>query len=186
MQFGKIENYKITGTCMMQTADFPDEIPDGAVLFDYLINGTLYPATEYGGKIPSVTKSGVEWSDNLDAMRAAKLVEISSAYITERTTANKGITSATLGKIIDCRESDILNISNLVTLLEAQGVTSYFYRIKDNTDVDCTVDQIKAVLAELIAALLSMWTLKQSLIAQVNAAKTAEEISAISWAWAQN
>ena len=61
MKYGKIENNKIIGTCMMQTGDFPDEIPDDAELFDFFIDGTLYPATEYAGKIPTVTEGGVEW-----------------------------------------------------------------------------------------------------------------------------
>lgn len=68
MQYGKIENYKIIGTCQMQTADFPDEIPNEAVLSDYLIDGVLYPATEYAGKIPTVTKKGVTWSDNQEVI----------------------------------------------------------------------------------------------------------------------
>ena len=85
--------------------------------------------------------------------------------------------------VIDCRESDVLNIQSLVTLLEAQGTTEYFYKLKDNSSVDCSVTQIKTVLTELIAALLSMWQLKQALTEQVNAATTAEEIQAIKWEW---
>lgn len=146
-----------------------------------------------GGKIDPQTPpmipadwDGTKWVYNIDAIRAAKLRDISAAYIAERTTTNKGIMSATLSEIIDCRESDVINIFNLVTLLEAQGATVYFYKIKDNTDVVCSVAEIKAVLAELIAALLSMWTMKQELIAQVNAATTAEDIQAIKWTWAQN
>ena len=61
MQYGKIENYQIIGTCQMQTEDFPDEIPDEAELFDFLIGGELFKASEYSGKIPNVTKKGVEW-----------------------------------------------------------------------------------------------------------------------------
>ena len=130
--------------------------------------------------------NGSVWVDDIDALRAAKLAEISAGYTAERTTANKGIISAALGKAIDCRESDVLNIQNLVTLLEASGTTTYFYKLKDNTDVDCTVAQIKVVLTEMIAALLSMWTLKQTLTEQVNAATTAEEIQAIKWEWTQS
>ena len=130
--------------------------------------------------------SGSAWVDDIDALKVAKLAEISVAYIAERTTANKGITSATLGNAIDCRESDVLNISNLVTLLEASGTATYFYKLKDNTDVDCTVAQIKVVLTEMIAALLSMWTLKQTLTEQVKSAATAAEVRAITWAWSQS
>ena len=119
--------------------------------------------------------------------RESKMSEINSAYIAERTTANKGITSSALGgAIIDCRESDVINIQNLITLLEAQGATEYYYKLKDNTNVDCTVAQIKAVLTELIAALLSMWQLKQTLTEQIDAATTAEEIQAIKWEWTQS
>lgn len=130
--------------------------------------------------------NGSAWVDDLDALRAAGLSEISAAYIAERTTANKGVTSTALGgAVIDCRESDVLNIQNLITLLEAQGATAHFYKIKDNSDINCSVSQIKTVLTELIAALLSMWQLKQALTEQVNAATTAEEIQAIKWEWAQ-
>ena len=131
--------------------------------------------------------NGSEWVDDIDALRAAKLAEISGRYIAERTTANKGITSTALGgAVIDCRESDVLNIQNLVTLLEAQGATDYFYKLKDNTSVDCTVAQIKVVLTEMIAALLSMWTLKQTLTEQVKSATTAAEVRAVTWAWSQS
>ena len=187
MQYGKIENNKIIGTCLMQTPDFPDEIPDEAVLFDYLIDGVLYPAPEYANKIPTVKSGKVTWSDDMETLRSAKSSEISAAYISERTTANKGIASTALGgAVIDCRESDVQNIQNLITLLETQGAAEYFYKLKDNSSVDCTVAQIKTVLTELITALLSMWQLKQTITEQINAATTAEEIQAIKWEWTQN
>lgn len=131
-------------------------------------------------------KSG-KWGFALDNAKASKLREITAAYTAERTTENKGISSKALGgAVIDCRESDVLNIQNLVTLLEAQGKSEYFYKLKDNTSVDCTVAQIKTVLTELTAALLSMWQLKQTLTEQIDAATTAEEIQAIKWEWAQS
>ena len=184
MKYGKIENYKIVGTCITQSENYPDEIPDDAELFDFLIDGVLYPASEYANKIPTVKSGKVTWIDDMDTLRSAKSLEISAAYISERTTTNKGITSAALGgAIIDCRESDVLDIQNLITLLEAQGATEYFYKLKDNSNVECTVAQIKTVLTELIAALLSMWQLKQTLTDQINSATTAEEIQAVKWEW---
>ena len=41
MKYGKVENYKVVGTCMMQTEPFPDIIPDDAELFDYIVGEKL-------------------------------------------------------------------------------------------------------------------------------------------------
>ena len=130
--------------------------------------------------------NGSAWVDDLDAVKSAKRAEIAARYIAERTTVNAGITSETLGKVIDCRESDVLNIGNLITILEAEGTEKHFYKVKDNTDVDCTLADIQAVLVELIKALMSMWTLKQTYITQIDAATTADEVAAISWSWTQS
>ena len=85
--------------------------------------------------------------------------------------------------MIDCREKDVTNIINLLAILDGDGITDYFYKLKDNSRKPCTTEQIREVLSELRKAILSMWTLNDSLGAQVNAATTAEEIQAIKWEW---
>ena len=56
------------------------------MLFDYLIGGTLYPATEYNDKIPTVTGNSVVWSDDPEA-EVRRLAQIDAqrraAYATE-------------------------------------------------------------------------------------------------------
>lgn len=183
MKYGKIENYKVVGTCLMQTEDFPDIIPDNAELFDYVLGDSVFKADQYRGKILTVTAGVASWADDIEAAKQEKLAEISTAYTAERTTRNKGIISVTLGAEIDCRESDITNISSLITYLTATGVAEYFYKCRDNSEIPCTVEQIKSVLTELITAQLSMWTVKQTLSKAVETATTAAEIQAITWQW---
>ena len=83
MQYGKIENNKIIGTCLMQTPDFPDEIPDDAELFDYIVGDTLYKAESYQNKIISVVKGVVTWSDDTEKINAEADASRQSAYTSE-------------------------------------------------------------------------------------------------------
>jgi hypothetical protein len=91
--------------------------------------------------------------------------------------------SSTLGVKIDCRESDVQNIQSLIYYLEANGITEYFYKCYDNTEIPCTLTQMKAVLAELIAGMLAMWGLKNTLTKQIDACTKASEIEVITWSW---
>ena len=83
MQYGKIENYKIIGTCLMQTPDFPDEIPDEAVLFDFLIGEKLFKSADYQNKIISVVKGVVTWSDDTEKINAEADNRRLAAYTSE-------------------------------------------------------------------------------------------------------
>jgi hypothetical protein len=140
-----------------------------------------YKVTSNGLENKSLAELVNDGVESLDTLKAQKKAEIKAAYQNERVTGYKGIMSSTLGVKIDCRESDVQNIQSLIYYLEANGITEYFYKCYDNTEIPCTLTQMKAVLAELIAGMLSMWGLKNALTKQIDNCTTVEQVDAITW-----
>ena len=83
MKYGKIENYKVVGTCITESKNYPDTIPDGAELFDYLVGDELFKAADYQNKIISVVKGVVTWSDDTEKINAEADARRRSAYAAE-------------------------------------------------------------------------------------------------------
>jgi len=140
-----------------------------------------YKVTERGLEEKSLSELITAGLESLDTLKDQKKAEIKAAYQNERVTGYKGIMSSTLGVKIDCRESDVQNIQSLIYYLEANGITEYFYKCYDNTEIPCTLTQMKAVLAELIAGRLSMGGLKNALTKQIDNCTTVEQVEAIIW-----
>ena len=83
MKYGKIENYKVVGTCITQSENYPDVIPDDAELFDYIVGDELFKAADYQNKIISVKGSAITWSDDTDKINAEADARRRSAYTAE-------------------------------------------------------------------------------------------------------
>ena len=83
MKYGKVENYKVVGTCITQSENYPDEIPDDAELFDYIVGDTLYKADSYQNKIISVVKGVVTWTYDIEKINAEADASRRSAYASE-------------------------------------------------------------------------------------------------------
>lgn len=66
MKYGKVENYKVVGTCITQSENYPGVIPDDAELFDYLVQDELFKAADYQNKIISVKGGVVTWTDGTE------------------------------------------------------------------------------------------------------------------------
>ena len=182
MQFGKIENYKITGTCRMQTDDFPDEIPDALCLGDYLISGTIYPASEYANKIPTVEESGVTWTDDLSTLKPAKALSISQSFTSEISTGS--FKSTALGIDVDCRRSDTKNdnqnVTGLLSRMGRESIDSVTY-IGVSESCTATKSQVQALLYEMEDHVAALYAKKWALEEQIEAATNAEELSKITW-----
>lgn len=119
----------------------------------------------------------------LNELKRAKKDEISIAYVIERDETNKGILSPTLSEMIDCRKTDVQNVSTLISALEREGITNFYYKLKNNTMVPCTVSQIKLVYGEMCNELLNIWKRKQELLALIDSASTEEQILSIVWSY---
>ena len=83
MKYGKIENYMVVGTCITQSEDYPDIIPDDAELFDYIVGDELFKAADYQNKIISVVKGVVTWTDDIEKINAEADASRHAAYIAE-------------------------------------------------------------------------------------------------------
>ena len=83
MKYGKVENYKVVGTCITQSENYPDVIPDDAELFDYIVGDTLYKADSYQNKIISVVKGVVTWTDDIEKINAEADNRRRAAYTAE-------------------------------------------------------------------------------------------------------
>lgn len=182
MQYGKIENYKIIGTCLMQTPDFPDEIPDEARLFDYLIDGVLYPASEDGDKIPSVKNGKVTWADDMEKLSTAKLSEI--AYAFSEAIKNGSFVSETLGIEVDCRrnadKNDEQNIRGLISKMTREKIVEVEYRGKTDS-APATLEQVQLLQYEMEDHVTMLYAKKWKLESDIEKAKSATDLALIQW-----
>ena len=182
MKYGKIENYKVVGTCITESKNYPDTIPDGAELFDYLVGDELFKAADYQNKIISVVKGVVTWSDDMEKLSAAKLSEIADAF--SEAIKNGSFVSASLGINVDCRRSntknDYQNVQGLLSRMNRDGIESVTY-IGVSELVTATKAQIQALLYEMEDHVAALYAKKWALEAQIEAATTADELRTIVW-----
>ena len=146
-------------------------------------NPERFKVTERGleeKSLPELVEAGLE---SLDALKAQKKAEIKAAYLAQRATVNKGILSATLGKEIDCRESDITDMTIIFNSLVRSGASGLpdGYKCKDDSYVPCTTVQLGKVLDEMTAEIWAMWGHLQELTSAIDACKKAADVEKIVW-----
>ena len=174
-------------------------IPTGAIEITEAIRDTALQAESTGKCLcvsnnvitpqdyPSVPFSkwdGSKWVNddtNIEKYRQQVKDTINTAYDYERTTKNTGITSIVLNAVIDCRESDVLNMTNVAYMMEQTGVATIDYKCKDNSRKTITLAQLKQVNCELIAAQLGYWQKWDGLKASIDSATTVAQLQDIVW-----
>ena len=145
-----------------------------------------YKLTEKGLEIKSLSELVEAGVESLDTLKIQKKEQIKAAYLAQRTTVNKGITSAVLGKEIDCRESDFVNMKATYDMMTMGGQTalSKGYKCKDNvTYIPCTAAQLGQVVLELGAEITSMWGHQDDLCNRIDACTKVADVEAIEWSW---
>ena len=184
MKLAQIDNSgKITGILTLQNyIDIPDHIlvPDEARVFDYLIDGVLYPASEYANKIPTVKSGKVTWNDDMETLRAAKLREIATAF--DDSFLNGSFLSTTLGIEVDCRRSgtknDEQNVRGIISRMTRAGVNQIVYKGKTE-EVPATLEQVQQLQYEMEDYAAFVYAKKWAAEAKVEAATTVDELNAI-------
>ena len=113
-------------------------------------------------------------------MKMAKIDELSASF----SARVRGSITTTGGYNMQFDTSDSLKMQGAVTLMEASGQTEgYLTQANDETVYHVPLATMKAVLVEMLAAYAACHARKQKLRAAINAAQTAEELTAIEIAW---
>ena len=121
-----------------------------------------------------------EFIPTLSESKAAKLNELEQSF-DERVV---GSFTTTQGYVMQFAPEDSLKMEGAVRLLAATGAaTGYITQANDVTVYDLPLATLQAVLIEMLSAYAQCHARKQELRAAINAAKTKEELDAITIAW---
>jgi len=126
--------------------------------------------------------------DTLESLRAEVKDEINKSCDVEMQTRDQGIISKALhGSHLDCREIDIMRISQLINMMNMQGApdtTPINFICYGNAITQTDLAHTKLALIELTQTYMNMLYRKHYLYAQLAAATTIEGINACRWSWA--
>jgi hypothetical protein len=123
----------------------------------------------------------------LEALRVEVKDEINKSCDYEMQTRDQGIISKALhGAHLDCREIDILRISQLINMMNMQGAPDNYpinFICYGNVITQTDLAHTKLALIELTQTYMNMLYGKHSLYAQLAAATTIEGVNACRWSW---
>lgn len=117
---------------------------------------------------------------SFDEMKQARQKELNAAF--DERVAGSFTTSH--GYVMQFDTSDSLKMQGAIQLLEATGQTEgYLTQADDTTVYHVPLDEMKAVLMEMMGAFAACHARKQELRALINAAQTADELNEIVISW---
>jgi len=164
---GRVDNAKynvMTGKLIKGYTDKePPAIPAGKELF--------YENDEW------VLKD-IDYQAIFERNKQNKLSEVKTKFMDK---LNNGIMHSTvLNKDVNARKGiDDVNIQSLIDLMTATNQTTSQFRCADNNFIEVTLDQLKQLKLEMIQFGFSLYQKKWQFEAQVEQAKTQEELDAI-------
>jgi len=95
--------------------------------------------------------------------------------------AHSGMMSQTLGVEVDCAREDLDNFRNLLQYMESNNIESTQIRTFTDDFVECTQDQLRSLIDEIIQFGLQLYQIKWQLENQLEQARGKDEIDAIEW-----
>ena len=132
-------------------------IIDDNQLIGYEVDGKFVPPNDEkvkafiknGGKIePAFTKAELESHRKL-----VKKVQLKSMF---GATLSDGMLSKTIGKKVNSRLEDIMNVRLLLDFMHFKGLMKIRFRLFDNSYATLTIDEVKNVYHELLSHYMSM------------------------------
>lgn len=120
---------------------------------------------------------------SLDELKAQKRALISQAF---DTAVSQGRFDSSLGFPMDARRSatknDLQNMREVLSLMQDLGLPSVAVTDADDKEqAGITQEQLQALIVEIRNYGMGLFEYKRQLVAQLEAAQTAEEIAAVSW-----
>lgn len=113
-------------------------------------------------------------------LKNAKIDELSVSF----SARTRGAITTTQGYLMQFDTSDSLKMQGAIQLMEATGATEgYLTQANDETVYHVSLETMKAVLVEMLAAYAQCHARKQELRALINSAETAEDLSEIIISW---
>lgn len=114
----------------------------------------------------------------LDSLKAAKLVELKASFTDAE---QNGFVLSSLGFEADANDTANRNVEGLIKKLAADGKEKTLFCDHNNAMREVTLEQLKTLQLEIIDYGQQLYAKKWQLREAVNAADTAEAISAINW-----
>lgn len=119
-------------------------------------------------------------SPTLEELRESKLSELAYSF----NARVSGAITTSGGYKMQFDTTDAIKMEGAIKLLEATGATEgYLTQADDTTVYNVPLDEMKAVLIEMMTAFAACHARKQELRALINAAETAEDLAAIEITW---
>lgn len=116
----------------------------------------------------------------LEELRESKMAEMVSSF----NRRVSGSVTTTGGYKMQFDTSDSLKMQGAISLMEATGQTEgYLTQANDETVYHVSLETMKAVLVEMLAAYAQCHARKQELRALINSAETAEDLDEIIISW---
>lgn len=116
----------------------------------------------------------------LDSAKQAKIAELGASF--DERVAGSFTTSH--GYLMQFDTTDAIKMEGAIKLLETTGATEgYLTQADDTTVYNVPLDEMKAVLVEMMTAFAACHARKQELRTLINAAQTAEDLDEIIISW---
>ena len=116
-----------------------------------------------GRPLPAFTEK-----ERRNYLRQVKKVTLKS---TLHTTLSDGMVSKTIGKKVNSRLEDIMNVRLLLDFMHIKGINKIQFRLFDNSYTTLTINEVKDVYHELISHYMSMRYKKWALDGLINVSK---------------
>ena len=116
----------------------------------------------------------------LDELKERKRAVLDSEF----NVRTQGAITTSQGYLMQFDTSDSLKMQGAIQLMQATGqVEGYITQANDVTVYNVSIETMKAVLVEMLAAYAACHARKQELRAAINSAQTSEELAAIEISW---
>ena len=116
--------------------------------------------------------------NKLENVVARKLDELNVKLEETKASSAAHITSST-GYVVNANSTAKTNVDGLITVMEAQGLSTVKFMTFDNTLAELTLEQLKTIQLELISYGNNLYAKKWALRSQIENCTTKEEVDAI-------
>lgn len=118
-------------------------------------------------------------AEQLPELKKSKKEQILKEF--QQATSDSIMHSTTLNAEVDYGERHLRNVTSLVDYMEASNMQSTQFRIADNSFVEVSLDQLKALKLEMIGYGIYLYQRKWEIEQQIENATTLEELEVIKW-----